>query len=218
MSAPLISVVVLAGGQSSRFGRDKLAEPVDGRPLLERAIDAVRPFAAQIVVVAAPGAAPLLLDGVELVHDAAAYEGPLAGVLAGLAAASEPIVVVVGGDMPTLVRAVIERLVADLVADLDADVAVLEHDGLARPLPMVLRREAALARTDRLIGAGERRLRALAEGPTLRVIPEPTWRALDPDGLTVRDIDTPADLQERASQRLGVSSRALDPRTRRRRR
>ena len=26
------------------------------------------------------------------------------------------------------------------------------------------------------------------------VIPEATWRALDPYGMTVRDIDTPADL------------------------
>lgn len=194
MSAHNVSVIVLAGGRSSRFGRDKLAEPVDGRPLLAHAIEAVRPFAAQIVVVAAPGAVPLLPDDVELVHDAAAFEGPLAGVLAGLAATSEPTVVVVGGDMPTLVPAVVERLVAGLDADADVDVVVLEHDGRARPLPMALRREAALERADRLIAAGERRLRALTEGPAVSVIPEPAWRALDPDGLTVRDIDTPADL------------------------
>lgn len=194
MSAPGVSVIVLAGGRSSRFGRDKLAELVDGRPLLAHAIAAVRPFAAQIVVVAAPGATPLLPDGVELVHDSAAFEGPLAGVLAGLAAASEPVVVVVGGDMPSLVRTVIERLVDGLDANAGVEVAVLEHDGRVRPLPMALRREAALERADRLIATGERRLRALAEGPAVRVIPEPAWRALDPDGLTVRDIDTPADL------------------------
>jgi len=191
---PGISVIVLAGGRSSRFGRDKLAEPVDGRPLLVHAIEAVRPFAAQIVVVAAPGAAPALPDGVELVHDSTAFEGPLAGVLVGLGAARESLVVVVGGDMPSLVRAVIERLVAGLEADAGAEVAVLEHDGRARPLPMAVRREAALDRAERLVKAGERRLGALAEGPAVRVIPEPAWRALDPDGLTVRDIDTPADL------------------------
>ena len=38
-----VAAIVLAGGRSSRFGRDKLAEPVDGRPLLDHAIDAVRP-------------------------------------------------------------------------------------------------------------------------------------------------------------------------------
>ena len=38
------------------------------------------------------------------------------------------------------------------------------------------------------------RLRALIETLETTVIPEATWRALDPYGMTVRDIDTPADL------------------------
>lgn len=192
MSPLGISAIILAGGRSSRFGRDKLAEPLDGRPLLEHAIESVRPFAAQIVVVAAPSATPELPGDVELERDAEAYQGPLAGVLAGLAAATEPIIVVVGGDMPTVVAAVIERMVAGL--DGAIDTVVLEHDGRARPLPIVLNRETALGRADQLLGAGERRLRALADGPAVLVIPETVWRALDPDGLTVRDIDTPADL------------------------
>ena len=58
MTTDGISVIVLAGGRSRRFGRDKLAEPVDGRPLLHHAIDAVRPIATEIIVVAAPGASP----------------------------------------------------------------------------------------------------------------------------------------------------------------
>ena len=45
-----------------------------------------------------------------------------------------------------------------------------------------------------LLADGERRLRALTEELATTVIPEPTWRALDPYGMTVRDIDTPADL------------------------
>ena len=36
-----IGAIVLAGGRSSRFGRDKLAESIDGRPLLDRAVEAV---------------------------------------------------------------------------------------------------------------------------------------------------------------------------------
>ena len=36
-----VSVVVLAGGRSSRFGRDKLAERLDGRTLLTNAIDSM---------------------------------------------------------------------------------------------------------------------------------------------------------------------------------
>jgi molybdopterin-guanine dinucleotide biosynthesis protein A len=188
-----ISAVVLAGGRSSRFGRDKLAEPIDGRPLLQHAIDSVRPFATEILVVAAPGAAPSLPNDAILVHDPHAYEGPLVGLRAGLAAARESIVLVVGGDMPTLVGAVLGSMAAELEAS-GADAVVLEYDGRARPLPMVLRRSAAVATVDRLVGAGERRLGALIDPPAARVVPEGRWRDLDPDASTMRDIDTEADL------------------------
>jgi len=190
---PHISAVILAGGRSTRFGRDKLLEPVDGRPLLHHAIDAVRSVATEIVVVAAPGAGPLLPDGAVIVHDPVAFEGPLAGLCAGLGAAREPVVVVVGGDMPSLVRAVLESMVAELERS-GADVVALEHDGQTSPLPMVLRRASGLAATGRLLDAGERRLGAVIEELEARVVAETSWRDLDPDARTVRDIDTEADL------------------------
>ena len=194
MTARRVSAVVLAGGRSSRFGRDKLAELVDGRPLLSFAIDAVRPLATEIIVVAAPGASATLPDDVTVAHDPVAFEGPLAGLLVGLAVAREPIVLVVGGDMPTLVGAVLESMLAWLDPPGGPQAVVLEHEGRPRPLPMVVLRQPALVEADRLIAAGERRLRSLSEGLTTRVIHEPTWRAIDPEGLTLSDIDTPADL------------------------
>jgi molybdenum cofactor guanylyltransferase len=191
MIAPRVSVVILAGGRSSRFGRDKLAEPIDGRPLLQRAIDAARPIATEIVVVAQPQSAPPVPDDVRVVHDPVAFEGPLAGARAGLDAVRESIVVLVAGDMPDLVPAVLGSMVGALA---DFDAVVLEHDGRPRPLPAAIRREPGLAAADRLLGEGERRLRALTEQLATRIIPEDDWRALDPDGVTLRDIDTPADL------------------------
>ena len=193
MTARRVTGLVLAGGRSSRFGRDKLAERIDGRTLLDSAIDGVTPAATEILVVAAPDGAPDLPPGARLVHDPVAFEGPLAGVAAGLRAAHESIVLVVGGDMPTLVGAVIDSMLAALDAA-GVEAVVLEHQGRARPLPIALRRDPASAATDRLVAGGERRLRALIETLETTVIPEATWRALDPYGMTVRDIDTPADL------------------------
>ena len=192
MTAPRVSVVILAGGRSSRFGRDKLAEPIDGRTLLGRVIDAVRPVASEILVVAAPDATPVVPDDVRIVHDPVAFEGPLVGARAGVAAASEPLVVLVGGDMPDLVGAVLESMVGALGS---ADAVVLEHDGQRRPLPMAIRRDPAHAALDRLVAQGERRLRALVDVLQTWTVEEATWRALDPDGVTLRDIDTEADLR-----------------------
>jgi molybdopterin-guanine dinucleotide biosynthesis protein A len=188
-----VTAIVLAGGRSSRFGRDKLAEPIDGRPLLDHAIGAVRPVSSRILVVMAPDAAPAPPEGTTVVHDPTAFEGPLAGLLAGLRAADRPIVLAIGGDTPGLVVAVIDSMLAALDSSM-ADAVVLEHDGRARPLPIVLRREPAVAAAATLYAQGERRLRALTEVLPTHVVPETSWRVLDPDALTLRDIDIPSDL------------------------
>jgi molybdopterin-guanine dinucleotide biosynthesis protein A len=196
MTTRRITALVLAGGRSARFGRDKLAEPLDGRPMLDHAIEAVRTLATEILVVAAPGSNQPLPQGATLVHDPVAFEGPLAGVVAGLGAARGSIVLVIGGDMPTLVGAVIDSMLDALEAP-GIDAVVLEHDGRARPLPLVLRRDPALTAASRLFTDGERRLRALPEALATATIPELTWRTLDPEGQTLRDIDTIGDLPAR---------------------
>jgi len=188
-----IGAIVLAGGRSARFGRDKLAEPFDGRPMLERAIDAVSSVATKVIVVAAPGGTPILPVGAVLAHDASPFEGPLAGLSAGLTALDPAVdrVVVVGGDMPTLVPAVLRRLLDALD---DHELAVLADDTGARPLPMALRRSTAGPVVDRLVAGGERRLRALLAELPATVIERSAWRPDDPAGETLLDVDVPEDL------------------------
>lgn len=190
---PRRSAVVLAGGRSSRFGRDKLAEPFDGRSLLDRAIGAVQALATDVVVVAAPGVELAVPDGVQVVHDTVGFEGPLAGVVTGLEAARNEVVLVVGGDMPTLVAAVLESM-ASALDDPSIAAVVLDHDGRPRPLPIVVRRDPALEAAHASLGGGDRRLRSLIETLPTRAVPEDVWRHFDPEGATLRDIDTPADL------------------------
>jgi molybdenum cofactor guanylyltransferase len=189
-----VSAIVLAGGRSSRFGRDKLAVPIGDRTLLDHAIDGVRRFATDVVVVIAPDGTPPSRGDISIVRDTVAFEGPLAGLLAGLRAARQPSVFVTAGDMPELKQVVAEILVAALVTS-GMDAAALEEDGRPRPLPMALARDRGSAAAQRLIDGGERRLRALVDALATTVIPEPTWRALDPQGRSLRDIDTPADLR-----------------------
>ena len=188
-----VAGIVLAGGRSSRFGRDKLVEPIDGEPMLWRTIDAVRAVVDEVVVVAAPGAAPALPPGVRLVHDAHAFDGPLAGVAAGMSVTAADVVLVVGGDMPWSVPAVLQRLL-EAVDVPGVAASILESDGDERPLPMALRRGPAVEQLTTLSAIGERRLRALARALGAAVIAEEIWRVDDPEGMTVRDVDTPADL------------------------
>ena len=193
MTGPAVTAIVLAGGRSRRFGRDKLIEAVSGRPLLEHAIEGVGAVADETIVVAAADEARIVPGGVVVVRDSVSFEGPLVGLLTGLRHASHPLAIVVGGDMPTLVPSVLSGLVNRLLEP-SLDAAILEDGGVGRPLPGALRVAVALSAAERLVEAGERRLRALYEAISTDVIDEPTWRELDPDGRTLRDIDTPGDL------------------------
>lgn len=188
-----VGAIVLAGGRSARFGRDKLAEPIDGRPLLDHAVAAVRAVAADVVVVVAPGPDRSVPDGVRIAHDAVAFEGPLAGVAVGLAALGEDVdgVIVVGGDMPTLSPDVLRLLLGALAGPPPVAATVLDDGG---PMPMAVRRAAAAVAAHELLGGGERRLRALPDRLAATVIAGATWRSIDPEGRTLRDIDRPSDL------------------------
>ena len=197
----IVSAVVLAGGRSSRFGRDKLAEPIDGEPVLSRTIAAVLGVATDIVVVTGPDATVEVPSGVRIARDPSAYGGPLVGILAGLAVARHEAVLVVGGDMPWLRPDVLALMLDALVPGKGA--VALEDEGRLQQLPIALRRDAGLEAARGLLDAGERRLGALLEALSVATIAEGAWRALDPDAATLRDVDTPGDLPQADGQRQG---------------
>ncbi|HLF70552.1 MAG TPA: NTP transferase domain-containing protein, partial [Dehalococcoidia bacterium] len=97
--SPKAAAIVLAGGQSSRLGRDKASELLLGRPLLQHVLDRLAGLVDEIVVVRAAGqglpelSATAALTVVEDVYTGA---GPLGGIQAGLAAARAPVGLAVG--------------------------------------------------------------------------------------------------------------------------
>ncbi|ACB39775.1 molybdenum cofactor guanylyltransferase [Pyrobaculum neutrophilum] len=71
-------LVVLAGGLSSRFGRDKCTYVYGGRRLIDYVIEAGRPVAGRVAIAAGRNAA--LYPGEEVVEDSPRFSGPLAAV------------------------------------------------------------------------------------------------------------------------------------------
>jgi len=90
--------------------------------------------------------------------------------------------------------AVLALLVETLRADPNHTAAVLASRGRVVPLPAALRTGAASDMARRLVGDGERSLRALIERLRPVVLDEAEWRPLDPEGTTLRDVDRPHDL------------------------
>lgn len=207
-----VTGIVLAGGRSARFGSDKLVVNFEGRPLLHRALGAVAVVAPRIVVVAAPGTEPAIPVDLEacvrVVHDPEAFGGPLVGLVAALDVVETPVALVVGGDMPRLVPAVLRQLAAAVAvgardaaapnvcaaAAPHAAAATLEVPGRIQPLPMALDVEAARAAATVVRSRGGRSLREILRELTVTAIPGPVWLALDPAGATITDVDRPSDI------------------------
>lgn len=192
-----MTAIVLAGGRSARFGSDKLAFDVDGRAMLDRAIDAVAALAPRIVVVLAPGVERSFDQprAIDVVHDHVAFEGPLAGLAAALATVTTTTALVVGGDMPRMSPLVLRRLATTVGPDHAA--VNLEIPGRIHPLPMALDAAAARSAGTALLASGERSLRALLAELGATSIPAPVWLSLDPAGGTILDVDRPNDLPRR---------------------
>ena len=148
----------------------------------------------EIVVVLSPtGAEPELPQGVRIARDSNEGEGPLAGLYDGLMGCRSELVVVVGGDMPDMQPLVLAEMLR--VADeRDAAAVVLAEEDQFRPLPCVLRMLEALDATHTLLHVGGRRLRSMLEALHPVVIAEEVWTTLDPDRLTLFDVDEPGDL------------------------
>lgn len=206
------AAIILAGGRSSRFGADKLAARLDGIPVLEHALRAVAQVADPVVVVVSPDAPSPSVPSdlrVEVVpaRDLVAHQGPLAGLVGGLAAlgswaasdgegAAPDVVLLVAGDMPTLVPAVLALLVRILDEDPALGAVTLETEPPTL-LPSAIRATIAGPVAEGLLADDRRSLRGLLESVPSSTVASAVWRAIDPEGRTLRDIDTPGDLSER---------------------
>jgi molybdopterin-guanine dinucleotide biosynthesis protein A len=189
--------VVLAGGRSSRFGRDKLAEPYRGAPILHHTLERVGAVCEEVVLVLAPGVPEPPLPrclAVRIARDAEPYQGPLAGVRTGLLAARTELALLVGGDMPGLVPEVVAEMVRT-GADPAVEAVALVDAGRSRPLPSLVRVEPAARAAGRLLEAGRRRLRDLFGALRVHEVAEATWIPLDPGRRSLLDVDVPADLE-----------------------
>ena len=113
--------VVLAGGRSSRMGRNKALLDVGGRRIVDRVFDALGSVTDRILVVRADD--PWIDDiaaarGALVVQDRYPGAGSLGGIYTGLAAAGGEAAFTVACDMPFL-RADVARLVIGRAAEGD---------------------------------------------------------------------------------------------------
>ena len=138
-----LAAVVLAGGESRRFGADKLAADVDGLSLLEQAVSDL-PAEAHLIIV---GPRRELGRPAIFTREEPPGTGPAAALIAGLRVAlshDTEAIVVLPGDAPGAGRAAMALLSALQASGAWAVLAV-DSSGRAQPLQLALRPAAARA-------------------------------------------------------------------------
>ena len=150
---------ILAGGRSSRMGQEKMTLKVGDVPLIERVRAALTPSCREILIV---GDGPEI-TGLRRVRDLrAGREGPLAGLEAGLRAASFPAVFVTAGDMPFVPEGLVGFLLERLRSR-GLRAVVPRHAGRVHPLCAAYDRDV-LAEVSRALDTGTRAAWRLLEG------------------------------------------------------
>jgi molybdopterin-guanine dinucleotide biosynthesis protein A len=124
------TVIILAGGQSSRMGSNKALTPFFGKPLIVYSIDVARLFTGNILISANNHDLDYL--GFPVVKDELKVRAPLAGIHAGLRASNTDWNLILSCDMPNITKALLERLSAGL--DQQVRMVLPLHDGFIEPL------------------------------------------------------------------------------------
>jgi len=148
------TAIILAGGDSSRMGRDKSMLPVAGKPMIKHVHEQLRPYFAQTLVSSNSATAHGFL-GATVVADEVAGRGPMMGVVSALRASANDVNFVVACDMPEIDTALM-RAILRQVGDYDAVVPRVGAD-LYEPLFAVYRK-SALPAMEGLLQAGNNKI------------------------------------------------------------
>lgn len=198
-----LTLIVAAGGKSTRMGQDKRFLPLDGEPLLARTLRKGRTAGFHSIVLAAEGAQEELTTlaaeyGAMFVTDEIPAQGPAAAIAAGLSAAETEWSLVLSADMPFYDFELARTLLP--YADGDTQVILPTLSGYWQPLAALYRRDAGAVFAT-AIARGDRKLGIILREITVREVP------LTVDAGMLFNVNTPA------AYRLALGRLANEQRT-----
>ncbi|HEV3219799.1 MAG TPA: molybdenum cofactor guanylyltransferase [Candidatus Acidoferrales bacterium] len=183
---PQTEAFILAGGQSSRMGRDKALLEIGGKTLIERAAALCEPLVANVTLMGRPERYkevrfPALADQW---HAA----GPLGAIATALGAARQPWCLVLACDMPNVTTDFLEWLL-HRTAKTSADAIIPETTRGVEPLCAVYRPSCAPPLSAGL-DSGVRKVTDGLERLKIERVTENDWRKFSPGGDLFQNLNT----------------------------
>jgi molybdopterin-guanine dinucleotide biosynthesis protein A len=181
---PEVEAFILAGGASSRMGRDKALLEFDGEPLLLRTARLLSPLVSSVTVIAPPERYARL--GLHVVTEDG--NGMLGGVLKALRLADKPWSLILSCDLPLLTRPVVELLIRRALSS-GADIVV------PRKVMCAMYHRRCTPLTEAAVARGVHKIHRAMEGLKIDEIQPPEFAALNGHGHLFLNMNCPADYQ-----------------------
>lgn len=195
--SPGIFGYVMAGGGSTRFGKDKALAAFEGKTMLERTVELLRRVTGEVAVVAPAGR--YSLKSTRIVADRWPGEGPLGGIITALlnateAAAKPQWALIVSCDMPFLTEEWL-RFLTERAPKSEAE--VLAPNSLNGPEPLcACWKVNAERQLEQEFWAGTRKITQAMQAIRTEMLDEQEWKRFDSAGRLFWNMNTAADYDE----------------------
>ncbi|GBD36321.1 putative molybdenum cofactor guanylyltransferase [bacterium HR36] len=210
-----VAGLVLCGGESRRMGQAKAWLDFGGQTVLERIVQCVNQVVAPVVVARRPGQSlPPLSNSVRIVEDVYPGRGPLAGLHIGLWALRQEAshALVVSCDVPLVRPAFLQRLMDAMRHAVEtaessatyAQACVPIFGGQRHPL-VAIYAVALWPLVESLLRNGQLRPAFLLEQIPVRWLQPEEWADVDPESLSLTNINTPQEYQAALHRALAAN-------------
>jgi molybdenum cofactor guanylyltransferase len=190
--SPDLTAFILAGGKSSRMGKDKAFVEFEGRTLLARSLKLARSVASEVRIV---GSREKFAAFAPVVEDVFRECGPLGGIHAALRQSTTDLNLMLAVDTPMISWALLQFLIREAEKS-GKEVAVVPRGKEGwQPLCAIYRREFADA-AEEALHAGQNKIGWLLDKVRVRAIEQ---EDLDRAGFSpaiFRNLNTPEELEE----------------------
>jgi molybdopterin-guanine dinucleotide biosynthesis protein A len=199
----MLTIVIQAGGESKRMGRDKGLVSFRGQPLIQRVVARLQPLADELLITTNRPADYAFL-GRPCLPDRLPGRGALGGLYTALAAAQHDYVAVVACDLPFASAALLAALQARLQTS-GAALAIPRPPGGLEPFHAVYRRAACLPHVEAALQANRWRVDAWFDQVTIDYCEAAEIARYDPQGRAFLNVNTPEELAQAEALDLQAS-------------
>jgi molybdenum cofactor guanylyltransferase len=191
-----LTIVLQAGGKSSRMGYDKALAPFMGVTMIEYILEQVKELGRdRIVITNRPDDYRFI--GLPIYPDVIPHWGALGGLYSAIYHAPQDACVVLACDMPFINRRLLEHIITFL-PDYDAVIPSLDPAGNGLPVfaePFrAAYRNTCLAPIKAAIDAEQRRVISFFDQVNIRFVDYDEVKTFDPDSRSFFNVNTPEDL------------------------